>query len=316
MVKETLNPKGLGTSVWELFRSCISFQVCFSQAVALMMRKSWLLLVTSQFSFNRKKSEPIAGWPWFVSTHRLQRGVQVCFGINWLPLLTHQFPVKNGQSPLNCWKHSELPVQLFFPLKAGNEAPSAQTALQTLWQPVPALTPLCSSASSNSWAKMSPVPDVLYQSCQAIPFSAPRNSWKCCSFPGKERRAMEILVWMQQDLQIARMLCVAGRLCLWKHLYLGEKKERIQLHSDSQVVMRTAWEGRLKSARVQPLCCLLVQKWSLPHVRQETPCAHGLPEEQSNSCCPSCLMASWPYARHPSPLCRQWNHLIPPASQL
>lgn len=185
MVKETLNPKGLGTSVWELFRSCISFQVCFSQAVTLMMRRSWLLLVTSQFSFNRKKSEPIAGWPWFVSTHRLQRGVQVCFGINWLPLLTHQFPVKNGQSRLNCWKHSELPVHLFFPLKAGNEAPSARTALQTLWQPVPALTPLCSSASSNSWAKMSPVPDVLYQSCQAIPFSAPRNSWKCCSFPGK-----------------------------------------------------------------------------------------------------------------------------------
>lgn len=43
--------------------------------------------------------------------------------------------------------------------------------------------------------------------------------------------------------------CDAGKLCL----YLGEKKEGIQLHSSSLAVVRAAQEGRLKSIRVQPL---------------------------------------------------------------
>lgn len=48
-------PKRSWCSYLKLFRFCISFQVCLTHAVALIMRKLWLLPSTTQISFNRKR---------------------------------------------------------------------------------------------------------------------------------------------------------------------------------------------------------------------------------------------------------------------
>lgn len=196
-----------------------------------------------------------------------------------------------------------------FPLKARSEGVSAQTALWVLCQPgdaacassdsAPAAQQLLQPMSWNVPGSCCPRPDP-----PVIPSSAPQNSWKRCSFPGRaETRDGDPRANAAGSAASESTGWCWHRLCLWKHPYLGEK-DGIQLHSSSRAVMRAAREGRLKSVRVQPLCSPPGQKWSLPHARQESPYTHGVAGDWSSSCCP---MMSCPYARHPSPLSRHWK---------
>lgn len=154
----------------------------------------------------------------------MQGGVQVYFSItHWLAAVAHSPIPREGQS-INSQMLEMLRTAcafMSFPLKARSKGVSAQTALWVLCQPgdgacassdsAPAVQQFLQPLSWNVPSSCCPLPEP-----PAIPSSAPGNSWKRCSFPER--------VETREGDPHLNAAGSPGRLCLWKHPYLGEKR--------------------------------------------------------------------------------------------